>query len=980
MAFITQEEPQSYQAAEGIGEDAQQFKTFFEQNPAPMWVYDLDTLYFLAVNKAAIETYGYSRTEFLSMTITDIRSEKDVPALLEALPQRTGTAGSWAGVWCHEKKDGSTIDMEIISNPILFRGKPAHLVQAFDVSARERAEEALRESEARYRAVVEYLPYAMSVSVDGKVVYVNPAALKAAGVDNPEALIGHSVLEFIREDYRAATLQRFSKMLTSGLPSSPIEVKLRRPDGQIVDAESMGVPIIYGGKPAILNSFRDITEYRRRGEALQAIVKATAGTGDDFFRGLVAELAKVLDMRYAFIGELLPGPPERIRSIVAWANGEVAPNFDYALAGTPCAHVVGRKFCHFPNGIQEMFPEDKMLGEMGAISYLGIPLFNTSGTAIGLLCVLDTRPMPNSELAESLMTVFGARAAAELERNRADDAVRESETRYRAVVECVPYGMAVSVDDKLIYVNPVGAQFAGAKKPDRLIGRPVLDFVHEDFREIVRQRRDQMLETGRPAPPMKGKLRGPCGEIDAEWSGVPILFGGKPAILNAFRDITENVWAEGLLAGEKRVLESIARRKPLADVLNEICCFIEHLSPEAMSSILLLDQHGKQLWPVAGPKLPESWTRALTPLTIGPDVGSCGSSAFRKEQIIVSDISTDPLWTKYPEYSTAALKCGLRACWSTPILAVDGSVLGTFALYYQKPRRPSPKELDLIRQVTHLASVAIEHDRAAEALRRARDELELRVQERTAELVRANERLEELDRLKSEFLASMSHELRTPLNSIIGFTGILQQGFAGPVNEEQKKQLGLVFGSAKHLLSLINDLLDLSRIEAGKAEIEHEPFNFVEVVHEVIDNLAPMANQKKLRLISDLPGPRIDMVGDRKRCFQVLLNLANNAVKFTHCGEVKIIVHVDATNLRVCVADTGIGIKPEQMGLLFEAFRQADSSARRMYEGTGLGLHLCRRLLNLMDGTINVESTYGEGSWFTFVLPLRLPSMSKKQG
>ena len=122
------------------------------------------------------------------------------------------------------------------------------------------------------------------------------------------------------------------------------------------------------------------------------------------------------------------------------------------------------------------------------------------------------------------------------------------------------------------------------------------------------------------------------------------------------------------------------------------------------------------------------------------------------------------------------------------------------------------------------------------------------------------------------------------------------------------------------------------------------------------------------------------MVGDRKRCFQVLLNLANNAVKFTHCGEVKIIVHVDATNLRVCVADTGIGIKPEQMGLLFEAFRQADSSARRMYEGTGLGLHLCRRLLNLMDGTINVESTYGEGSWFTFVLPLRLPSTSKTQG
>src|SRR5262249_16720113 len=162
--------------------------------------------------------------------------------------------------------------------------------------------------------------------------------------------------------------------------------------------------------------------------------------------------------------------------------------------------------------------------------------------------------------------------------------------------------------------------------------------------------------------------------------------------------------------------------------------------------------------------------------------------------------------------------------------------------------------------------------------RRARDELELRVQERTAELVEANQRLEEMDRLKSQFLATMSHELRTPLNSIIGFTGILRQGFAGPVNDEQKKQLGLVFGSARHLLSLINDLLDPSRIEAGKVDIEREPFNFVDVINEVVQNLTPLAGQKNLRLVTDVPGQTIDMVGDRKRCFQVLLNLANNAV------------------------------------------------------------------------------------------------------
>jgi signal transduction histidine kinase len=263
-----------------------------------------------------------------------------------------------------------------------------------------------------------------------------------------------------------------------------------------------------------------------------------------------------------------------------------------------------------------------------------------------------------------------------------------------------------------------------------------------------------------------------------------------------------------------------------------------------------------------------------------------------------------------------------------------------------------------------------------ERLRQARDQLaqanaslELKVQERTAELLRANERLEELDRLKSQFLATMSHELRTPLNSIIGFTGILRQGFAGPVNDEQKKQLGLVFSSAKHLLSLINDLLDLSRIEAGKVEIEREAFNFVDVMEEVAETLQPMARQKNLNLIVDVPGTELDMLGDRKRSFQILLNLANNAVKFTERGEVKMTARIERDKLRVCVADTGIGIKPEQMGMLFEAFRQLDGTAKRIYEGTGLGLHLCRKLLTLMQGEIAVESEFGKGSRFTFVIP-----------
>jgi signal transduction histidine kinase len=275
----------------------------------------------------------------------------------------------------------------------------------------------------------------------------------------------------------------------------------------------------------------------------------------------------------------------------------------------------------------------------------------------------------------------------------------------------------------------------------------------------------------------------------------------------------------------------------------------------------------------------------------------------------------------------------------------------------------------LEKMVTQLDARYIALQESGAELRRAHDLLEQRVRDRTAELVAANERLQELDRLKSQFLATMSHELRTPLNSIIGFTGLICQGMAGPVNEEQAKQLGMVYNSALHLLSLISDLLDLSRIEAGKMRLEVSAFNFGDVISDVVACLSPIVKQKGLTLDAELGDTRLQMAGDRKRCYQVLLNITNNAVKFTEHGKVHISARFDDGMLRVNVTDTGIGIKPEQMTMLFEAFRQLDGSAKRNHEGTGLGLYLCRKLLTLMGGDISVKSEYGKGSQFSFSVP-----------
>lgn len=250
------------------------------------------------------------------------------------------------------------------------------------------------------------------------------------------------------------------------------------------------------------------------------------------------------------------------------------------------------------------------------------------------------------------------------------------------------------------------------------------------------------------------------------------------------------------------------------------------------------------------------------------------------------------------------------------------------------------------------------------------EELERKVQERTAQLQEAMHRAESADRLKSAFLATMSHELRTPLNSIIGFTGIMLQQLAGPLNPEQMKQLGMVQGSSRHLLELINDVLDLSKIEAGQLEVRAEEFDLVEVTARVAASMKPLADKKDLTLEFNTVHPSLVIAGDRRRTEQVLINLINNALKFTERGGVKVKLDSSGPSAVVAVVDTGMGIAAEDLKSLFKPFRQIDTGLARQHEGTGLGLAICHRLLKLMKGSISVQSQPGAGSEFTIRLPL----------
>lgn len=259
--------------------------------------------------------------------------------------------------------------------------------------------------------------------------------------------------------------------------------------------------------------------------------------------------------------------------------------------------------------------------------------------------------------------------------------------------------------------------------------------------------------------------------------------------------------------------------------------------------------------------------------------------------------------------------------------------------------------------------------RALAELEAYRDHLEEIVATRTRELAQAKEAAESADRLKSAFLATMSHELRTPLNSIIGFSGILEQGLAGPLNEEQKKQLGMVSESAEHLLALINDVLDISKIEAGQLTIAHEPVNIPEVMDKVARSVQPLAEAKGLLLESAIAPGVGTVIADPRRVEQVLLNLLSNAIKFTEKGSIRIVCSQEGDNVRISVTDTGIGITREDQRKLFQPFTQVQSGLTRQYEGTGLGLSISKRLVSIMGGDIGVESEPGKGSTFWFTVP-----------
>jgi signal transduction histidine kinase len=398
------------------------------------------------------------------------------------------------------------------------------------------------------------------------------------------------------------------------------------------------------------------------------------------------------------------------------------------------------------------------------------------------------------------------------------------------------------------------------------------------------------------------------------------------------------------------VSRAVSSTLDVETVLDTIVSRASQLAGAAGCSIYEYDEGAEQFALRATHNYDAEFVEALRAVPLRKGEGLMGRAAEMREPIQIPDITQPGAYQS--SVRDTLIRFGYRALLAVPLLR-ENQIIGSLSFNRKAPGEFSPEVVDVLKTFATQSALAIQNARLFR------------------EIADKSAQLEAASRHKSEFLANMSHELRTPLNAIIGFSEVLTERMFGELNEKQDEYLKDIHASGQHLLSLINDILDLSKIEAGRMELELSDFHLPSAIENALILVRERASRRGIRLGSTIDKRLGVFSGDERKVKQVLLNLLSNALKFTPEGgqiDVRAVLNTDVAE--VSVTDTGIGIAPDDQEAVFEEFRQV-GGAEKKAEGTGLGLALSRKFIELHGGRIWVKSQVGAGSTFTFTLPVR---------
>ncbi len=698
----------------------------------------------------------------------------------------------------------------------------------------------------------------------------------------------------------------------------------------------------------------------------RAVAEGTASvTGSEFLAALVRHLARALGVKYVFVTELVGSDSSCMRTLACWTGNKPDLPEEYATTGTPCENVIKHGKAYYRHSVQELFPNNKFLADLGVVSYLGIAMVDRSGHTIGHLCIMDDKPLNGEHRITPILKVLASRAAAEIERMRSEENLH----LYREIITHTEDAIAIlDLQGRFSYQNAAHAALTGYADSELVGKTPAAVLGLDTFAAIL-----QRLET---AGGYRGEVSGRTKDGTEKTFEVSLFAIRNPAgspvcYVEIARDISERKRSELI---EQRRASSLQRYQHALLELTKSEAVSGGDLAQAFQAVTkigcrALEVERSSIWLYNEDRsiirlcdlYEQSRDRHSSGTTLSAREYPAYFSALDREDraLAAHDAHRAP---RTQEFSQSYLQpLGIGAMLDAPIRR-KGRVVGVLCYeHVGGPRQWTAEEEQFASSLATIITLAMETSERREA------EQALRIAKETAEAA---------NRAKSEFLASMSHEIRTPMNAIIGMADLLWETELSP---NQRKFVRIFRRAGSNLLSLINDILDLSKIEAGHLELETIEFDLVELIDKAIEILAMRANEKGLELAchiaSDVP---TRLLGDPNRLHQILVNLIGNAIKFTDRGSVVVRVLNDPDSnqpgtIRFSVTDTGIGIPKDKLEAIFESFTQAHASTARKYGGTGLGLSISRHLAERMGGKIWAESTEGQGSTFHCVVRLSIP-------